>query len=306
MKHNIQKFKDKATELGFQSIGVSKATKLDAEAKRLEDWLNHNYHGEMSYMERYFDLRIDPKQLFPGTKSVIVLSINYYQEEITSETSVKIARYAYGEDYHHVLKAKAKILETWMKEEYGNIQFRAFVDSAPIMERVWAEKSGISWNGKNTLSIHPRQGSFFFLMCVLTDLEFDYTDPIKDYCGTCTRCIDACPTKAIHPNGYLLDASKCISYLTIELKNSIPAEFKDKMENWAFGCDICQEVCPWNRFATKTKEDQFEPKKELFKLSTKDWLEITDQTWNELSKNSPLKRSGKTGMQRNIKFLIDS
>ena len=192
-----------------------------------------------------------------------------------------------------------------MKSTYGEISFRAFVDSAPIMERVWAEKSGISWYGKNTLSIDPNKGSYFFLMCILTDLEFETTDPIRDYCGTCTRCIDACPTGAIHPKGYLLDASKCISYLTIELKNSIPEHFQGKMDNWAFGCDICQEVCPWNRFSKPTQESAFTPNKEILNLKSKEWLELSDQTWESISSKSALKRTGKKGMERNIRFLLN-
>jgi epoxyqueuosine reductase len=190
-----------------------------------------------------------------------------------------------------------------MKELYGDITIRAFVDSAPIMERVWAEKSGIGWNGKNTLTINPKKGSYFFLACILVDLEFEYSTPIKDYCGTCKKCIEACPTQAIHPDGYLLDASKCISYLTIELKNSIPEGFKDKMNGWAFGCDICQEVCPWNRFSKPTKVPEFQPNMDMLQLSKSDWLEINDETWKKISRNSPIKRTKREGMMKNIKFI---
>lgn len=302
MVNSLEDLKTEITRLGFQSIGVSKVRILDDEARKLESWLNQNYHGDMSYMERYFDLRIDPSKLMPGCKSVIVLSMNYYQED-QSQDKAKISRYAYGDDYHKVLKKKAKEIHNWMREKYGDIQFRAFVDSAPIMERVWAEKSGLSWNGKNTLSISPQIGSYYFLMCILTDLKFEETQAIKDYCGTCRKCIEACPTEAIHPEGYLLDASKCISYLTIELRKNIPEEFESKMSNWIFGCDICQEVCPWNRFAKVTQEKDFEARKEILSLEVEEWLEITDQKWKELSKNSALKRTGIEGIRRNVAFL---
>ncbi len=298
----IQELREEISRLGFQSMGVARTQALSKEAQQLEDWLSKGYHGEMSYMERYFDLRIDPEKLLPGTKSILVLSMNYYQSQ-RHNNEAKIARYAYGDDYHKVLKKKSKELNQWMKSKYGDIQFRAFVDSAPVMERVWAEKSGLAWSGKNTLSISPRIGSYYFLMCVFTDLEFELTDPIKDHCGTCRRCIDACPTEAISPNGYLLDASKCISYLTIELKNQIPEQFKGQMENWAFGCDICQEVCPWNRFSHNTDIQEFKSRENLLKLKVDDWINLIQEQWEELTYKSSIRRTGLEGMKRNVKFL---
>ncbi|MCC6816499.1 MAG: tRNA epoxyqueuosine(34) reductase QueG [Saprospiraceae bacterium] len=299
---SISDLREITNRLGFQSVGVSPVYQLDEEAKKLELWLSKDYQGEMSFLERYFDLRTDPRKLLPGCKSIIVLSMNYYQAQKHREDS-KISRYAYGQDYHKVLKKKAKEIHQWMIEKYGDILFRAFVDSAPIMERVWSEKAGISWNGKNTLSISPGNGSYFFLMCILTDLEVEKNNPIKDHCGTCTRCIDACPTEAIDKNGYLLDASKCISYLTIELKKNIPEEFKNKMENWIFGCDICQEVCPWNRFSKPTELNEFEAKNEILNLNIEDWISLEEEKWLEISKKSPLKRTGIAGIKRNALFI---
>ncbi len=305
MKYSQESLIKKAQELGFQSIGVSQCEELSDEARKLERWLNANNHGEMRYMEKYFDLRINPAKLHPGTRSVIVLSFNYsYEPPIQSD--VKIARYAYGEDYHLVLRQKVKSLEDWMRLQYGDISLRACIDSAPIMERIWAQKSGLGWNGKNTLNISPKNGSYYFLVCLLTDLEFEYNQPIRDHCGTCTRCIDACPTEAIHEDGYILDASKCISYLTIELKNNIPEEFKPKMHDWVFGCDICQEVCPWNRFAENHKEVEFMPNKKILDLSSMDWINLSDEEWKLISKRSPLKRTGKSGMQRNVRFVMNN
>ncbi|NOT37008.1 MAG: tRNA epoxyqueuosine(34) reductase QueG [Saprospiraceae bacterium] len=301
MFHSTVDLKAEILRLGFQSVGVSKAVALDKEAHQLEQWLNKNYHGDMSYMEHYFDLRIDPTRLMPGCKSVIVLTLNYYQDQQHSDNA-KISRYAYGSDYHKVLKNKAKKLHQWMMSKYGDIQFRAFVDSAPIMERVWAEKSGVSWSGKNTLSITPQIGSYFFLMCILTDLEFEYSAPIKDFCGTCKRCIEACPTNAIHQDGYLLDASKCISYLTIELRKNIADEFSDKMDNWLFGCDICQEVCPWNSFAKKTEEEEFNTR-DFIKRDLDYWLELEEESWNTISQKSAIKRTGFEGIKKNARFL---
>jgi epoxyqueuosine reductase len=255
-------------------------------------------------MERYFDLRIDPSKLMPGTKSIIVLGLNYFQEQLKkSEDHPNISVYAYGKDYHKVIRRKTKDIITWMKSQYGDISVRSFVDSGPVMERVWAEQAGISWSGKNTLSINPKTGSYFFISCIFTDLNFEYNDPIKDYCGTCRKCIDACPTEAFHSDGYILDASKCISYLTIELKNKIPVSFSGKMNDWIFGCDICQQVCPWNRFSKKTKETDFQEQNTITDLTYKDWLHLTEDSFNQLFKESPVKRTKLEGIHKNIRFI---
>lgn len=296
--------KEYARSLGFLHIGISKAQRLDEQAHRLESWLTKQYHADMTYMERYFDQRIDPQMMMPGTKSIITLSFNYFQKpDESTDPNPHIARYAYGKDYHIVLKDKSKQLITWMQLNYGDIAARAFVDSAPVMEREWAQRSGISWNGKNTLSIHPREGSYFFLVCIFVDLDFVVDAPIADHCGTCRRCIDACPTDALHADGYLLDASKCISYLTIENKNEIPSEFTGKMNDWIFGCDICQEVCPWNRFAKQTNEPEFTKNTNLLSLSIDDWKAMDDIHFNAIAKNSPIKRTKLSGMKRNAIFL---
>lgn len=290
--------------LGFERTGISAAKKLDREAKQLEAWLNKNYHGQMSYMERYFDFRIDPSKLLPGTKSIIVLSINYFQEGLKfPEGSAKVSRYAQGEDYHKVIKRKAKQIILWMKKNYGDITARAFVDSGPVLERIWAREAGIAWSGKNTLSINPKTGSYFFLCCILTDLEFECDSPIKDYCGSCRKCIDACPTGAFHEAGYLLDASKCISYLNIELKETIPIQFKNKMDNWIFGCDICQEVCPWNRFSKQTDLNEFDDHQQLRALNFDDWIEMTEDEFHKKFNNSALKRKGLQGIKNTIEFI---
>ncbi len=266
---------------GFDFCGISKAEFLEEEAPRLESWLKKGAHGKMSYMENHFDKRLDPTKLVPGAKSVVSLLYNYYPETDLAKTypnQSKIAKYAYGKDYHFVIKDKLKTLLLDLQKEIGEIQGRVFVDSAPVMERQWAEKSGLGWTGKNTLLITKNQGSFFFLAELIIDLELEADGPIKDYCGTCTRCVDACPTDAITP--YEVDASKCISYLTIELKEGIPEEFKGKMENWAFGCDICQDVCPWNRFSKPHQEEVFLPPKEL--------LELLNNNWQDLKRNFTL------------------
>jgi epoxyqueuosine reductase len=290
--------------LGFELVGFSKSKVLDKEAKHLEHWLNQNYHGEMTYMERYFDLRIDPSKLLAGTKTIIVLGLNYYQEQKKQiEEHPNISVYAYGEDYHKVIRKKTKDIIRWMKMAYGDINARSFVDSGPVMERVWAKEAGLTWSAKNTLSIHPKMGSYFFLSCILTDLEFEYDHPIKDYCGTCRKCIDACPTDAFHHEGYLLDASKCISYITIELKKEIPDEFEGKMNNWIFGCDICQVVCPWNRFSNKSSESKFYEKNGITDLKNEDWLNMNEDEFKTLFTDSPLKRTGLEGIKRNIRFV---
>jgi len=290
--------------LGFDFTGFARAERLEAEARRLEIWLNQGAHGKMSYMENHFDLRIDPTLLVPGAKTVICLAFNYATDQLPDDPdTLRISRYAYGEDYHQVVKTRLKALLQYMQEEIGDINGRCFVDSAPIMEREWAHRAGLGWNGRNTLTIHPKQGSYFFLAEIICDLPLLYDDPIKDYCGTCRRCIDACPTQAISPQGYFVDASKCISYLTIELREAIPEEFKDRMEGWVFGCDVCQEVCPWNRFSKRHEEPAFEPHPALLKMSRKEWVELTEETFGQIFKKSAVKRTKYPGLKRNIDFI---
>lgn len=296
--------KNEAISIGFEGIAFAKAEEMTEEARRLEAWLNKGYQGEMSYMENHFDKRIDPRKLVEGAKTVISLMFNYFPEQQQSDPkSPKLAKYAYGEDYHFVLKDKLKTLLQRLKDKIGDINGRCFVDSAPVLERDWAKRSGLGWIGKNTLLITPRKGSFFFLAELIVDVEFEYDAPIKDYCGSCRRCINACPTDAISENGYLMDASKCISYLTIELRNEIPKEFTDKMENWFFGCDICQDVCPWNRFSKAHKEPAFNPKEGLLEMKKSDWMEITEDVFINLFKNSALKRTKYERIVRNLNFL---
>lgn len=295
--------KTQAKRLGFLDCGIAKATFLDEEALRLEKWLQKDFQGEMQYMENHFDKRLDPRLLVDGAKSVISLSYNYFPSKVQQDDTYKIAKYAYGEDYHHVIKNKLFELLSLMRDEIGEINGRAFVDSAPVLERAWAEKAGLGWNGKHTLLIQKQQGSFFFLAELIIDLELEYDNPFTtNHCGTCTACIDACPTEAILPNNQL-DASKCISYLTIELKDNIPTQFKNQMEDWAFGCDICQDVCPWNRFSQSHKEPLFNPKENLLEMTKKDWQEITEETFKKVFKKSAVKRTKYSGLTRNIKFL---
>ena len=295
--------REEALRLGFEYTGISKAEQLDKEAKMLEQWLNKNYHGKMSYMANHFDKRIDPTKLVPGSKSVITLLYNYHNpEKQTDKTAPKISQYAYGKDYHHVIKYKLKSLLNFIQEEIGEVDGRCFVDSAPVMERTWAERSGTGWIGKNSLLINKQAGSYFFLAELIIDLELEYDSPIKDYCGTCTRCIDACPTDAIIGDK-IIDGSKCISYLTIELKEAMPTEFQGKMDNWVFGCDICQEVCPWNRFAKRHNEPAFEPHPDLLSMTKNDWEEITEEVFRKVFKKSAVKRTKYTGLKRNINFL---
>lgn len=290
-----------ARRLGFTFTGIAKAGFMEEEARHLEAWLKQGLHGKMQYMERYFDLRTDPRLLVEGAKSVVMLAYNYYTKEKQRDPEApKIAMYAYGEDYHTVVRNKLHELLQYIQLHIGEVNGRCFVDSGPVLERDWAKRSGVGWAGKNTLIIHPRQGSFFFLATLILDLELETDDPIRDHCGTCTRCIDACPTEAISPAGYLLDASKCISYLTIELREEIPAAFKGKMENWAFGCDICQDVCPWNRFSQPHTEPAFEPHPDLLDMTRKDWEEITEEVFKKLFKKSAVKRAKYAGIQRNI------
>ncbi len=296
--------KDKAFEMGFSFVGMAKAEFMEREAKHLEMWLNQNNHGQMQYMENYFDKRVDPTKLVEGSKSVISFVYNYFPENIQQDTTApKISRYAYGKDYHHVIKHKLKDLLAFINKEIGEVNGRCFVDSAPVLERDWAKRAGNGWVGKNTLLIHPKQGSYFFLAELILDLELEYDGPIKDHCGTCTKCIDACPTDAIAEDGYILDGSKCISYFTIELKEAIPSDYKGQFENWAFGCDICQEVCPWNRFSKPHTEPEFEPHPKLLEMSKRDWEEITHEVFNELFWKSAVKRTKYSGLKRNIEFL---
>jgi epoxyqueuosine reductase len=295
--------KQKANELGFFYCGFSKAGFLVDEAPKLERWLTEGQHGKMSYMENHFDKRLDPTKLVEGSNSVISLLLNYYPSESQTECAPKISKYAYGEDYHLVIKDKLKLLVESMKEEIGDIQGRVFVDSAPVMDKAWAKKAGLGWLGKNTNLIHPKEGSFFFIAEIISDLSFTQDPPMRDYCGTCTKCLDACPTNAL-ATPYQIDASRCISYLTIELKDQlIPQQFNESMENWMFGCDICQDVCPWNRFSKAHQEKRFNPDFELLNLNTNDWQALTSDHFEILFKNSAIKRTGFQGLKRNINFL---
>jgi epoxyqueuosine reductase len=296
--------KAKAIDLGFLGITMAKAEFMEEEARNLEQWLNQNYHGEMHYMSNHFDKRVDPTKLVPGSKTVISLMYNYFnEEELNEDSDYKIAMYAYGKDYHIVVKQKLEELFEYCKEIVGEIEGRCFVDSAPILERDWAKRSGLGWIGKNTLLINPKKGSFFFLGELVIDVELDYDQPIRDYCGTCKRCIVACPTEAISPEGYLLDSNKCISYLTIELKNEIPDEYKNQMENYIFGCDICQKVCPWNRFSTPHTETEFNPSGVLKNMGNSDWANLTQEVFSKVFSKSAVKRTKYSGLRRNIDFL---
>ncbi len=302
--HHTKLIRQLAGQHGFSYIGFARAERLDQEARRLETWLNMGYQGKMGYLENHFEKRIDPTKLVPGSKSVISLLYNYHSKRSQQDPAApKISTYAYGTDYHLVLKKKLKWLIADIREKIGNIEGRCFVDSAPVLERDWAKRSGLGWVGKHTLLIHPRAGSYFFLAELIVDLETVPDRPIKDHCGTCRRCIEACPTEAISPEGYLLDGSKCISYLTIELKDQIPTEFGGKMENWMFGCDICQQVCPWNRFAQEHNEPEFEPSNELLAKPKSDWIELTEEVFNRLFAKSAVKRTKYSGLKRNIAFL---
>ncbi|MEM8582866.1 MAG: tRNA epoxyqueuosine(34) reductase QueG [Bacteroidota bacterium] len=294
-----------AYELGFAHVGVAKAERLDSEAYRLEEWLNKGYHGQMGWMENHFDKRVDPTLLVPGAKTVVSLLYNYCPEDdAPSKGSPKISRYAYGADYHFVIKAKLRELMSLWSEELGQeIQGRVFVDSAPVMEREWARRAGNGWIGKNTLLITPKAGSYFFLSELIIDLDLEADEPIKDLCGNCTRCIDACPTEAIDSDGYLVDGSKCISYLTIELKESIPDEFAGRMDDWAFGCDVCQEVCPWNRRSRPHAEPAFSPHENLLDMSESEWYEMTEEVFRKVFKKSAVKRTKYSGLKRNLRFL---
>lgn len=294
--------RDEAKRLGFTFVGVSKAGFLASEANRLEEWLRKGMHGQMAYMENHFDMRLDPTKLVPGAKSVVSLMYNYYSEaKQVDPTAPKLSMYAYGKDYHFVVKDKLKSLLQYLQQEIGDINGRVFVDSAPVMERAWAAKSGLGWIGKNSLLLSKKAGSYFFLAELIIDLELEYDPPTTDHCGTCTACMDACPTDAITP--YVVDGSKCISYFTIELKEAIPTEMAGKFNNWAFGCDICQQVCPWNRFAQPNNEPLFAPQQEMLDMSQQDWEEITEEVFKKLFKDTPLQRTKYQGLKRNIDFL---
>jgi epoxyqueuosine reductase len=294
--------KQEAQRLGFLSCGISKAAFLEEEAPRLEHWLNNQMHGQMSYMENHFDKRLDPTLLVEEAKSVISLLLNYYPAEFQNPDSYQISKYAYGQDYHFVIKEKLKELLHCIQTEIGAVHGRAFVDSAPVLDKAWAAKSGLGWMGKNTNLITKKVGSFYFIAELIIDLELEYDLPTTDHCGSCTACIDSCPTQAIVAP-YVVDGSKCISYFTIELKENIPFEMKGKFDDWAFGCDVCQDVCPWNTFSKPHNEPLFNPNPEILSYSKKDWEEITEETFQVIFKNSAIKRTKYEGLKRNIRFL---
>ena len=306
MFNNKEKYskliKAEAKRLGFLSCGISKAAFLEEEAPRLESWLNKNHHGEMKYMENHFDKRLNPTLFVDDAKSVISLLLNYYPSEIQNTDSYKISKYAYGQDYHFVIKEKLQELLQTIQTEIGEVSGRAFVDSAPVLDKAWAAKSGLGWIGKNSNLLTQQVGSFYFIAELIVDLNLEYDYATTDHCGTCTACIDACPTEAI-VSPYVVDGSKCISYFTIELKENIPQEMKGKMDDWIFGCDVCQDVCPWNRFSKSHNEPLFNPNPELLSMTKKDWEEITEDTFKKVFKNSAVKRTKLDGLKRNIKFL---
>lgn len=306
MINNKEKYsqiiKAESKRLGFLSCGISKAGFLDEEAPRLESWLNNQMNGQMSYMENYFDKRLNPTLLVDGAKSVISLLLNYYPSEIQNENSYKISKYAYGQDYHHVIKEKLKELLQFIQIEIGEVSGRAFVDSAPVLDKAWGAKSGLGWVGKNSNLITQKVGSFYFIAELIIDLELEYDSPTTDHCGSCTACLDACPTEAIVAP-YVVDGSKCISYFTIELKDNLPQEMKGKFDNWMFGCDVCQDVCPWNRFSKPHNEPLFQTNSDILNFSKSDWEEITIDTFQKVFKNSAVKRTKYDGLLRNINFL---
>ncbi|MBK7971222.1 MAG: tRNA epoxyqueuosine(34) reductase QueG [Bacteroidetes bacterium] len=295
--------KSEAKRLGFSHTGISSACFLEQEAPRLEKWLKNNMHGNMSYMERNFDKRLDPRLLVDGAKSVVSFVLNYFPEakQIDPEAP-KISRYAYGKDYHQVIKEKLFQLLNFIRENIGEVNGRAFVDSAPVLDKAWAQKSGLGWIGKNSNLINPKNGSYFFIAELILDIELEPDLPITDYCGTCTKCIDACPTQAII-KPYVVDGSKCISYFTIELKDAFPESLKNNFDDWVFGCDVCQEVCPWNRFSKPTQEPAFHPREGLLEMSKSDWHEITEDVFNKVFKDSAVQRTGFEGLKRNLEFL---
>lgn len=299
----VQFIKREAKALGFLSCGIAKAGFLEEEAPKLEEWLRQGRHGQMKYMENHFDKRLNPTLLVPGAKSVITLLFNYYSEEKQQDASApKISQYAYGEDYHHVIKQKLRQLLEHLRDNIGAIEGRVFVDSAPVMDKAWAQKAGLGWVGKNTNLIAKSTGSFFFIAEIISDLDLPADLPVADHCGSCTACIDACPTDALTAP-YEIDGSKCISYATIELKEAIPTHFQGKMDGWMFGCDVCQDVCPWNRFARPSDEPAFRPSAELLEMNQRDWEELTEETFRRVFKKSAVKRTKFQGIQRNIRFL---
>jgi epoxyqueuosine reductase len=304
LRNHTELVKQLAARLGFDHCGIARAGRLDEDARRLEQWLNKGMHGTMQYMENYFDLRIDPTRLVPGAQSVITLLLNYYPAQQQAEEVPKISKYAYGNDYHEVIRSKLNLFLAQLKQQVGEVHGRGFVDSAPVLERSWAQKAGMGWVGKNGNLINKKCGSYFFIATLITDLPLEYDAPfVKDYCGTCTRCIDQCPTEAILP-GKVVDGSKCISYFTIELKEAlIPGAMKNKFDNWMFGCDVCQDVCPWNRFSSATGETQFTPLPEILNFTRNEWEELTEESFKQIFKYSPLKRSKFEGIKRNLKFL---
>jgi epoxyqueuosine reductase len=291
-----------AKELGFEKVGISRAAYLSEEADRLADWLKNGMHGEMKYMENWFDLRLDPAKLVPGARSVVSFLYNYYPSAFQREDAPRLSKYAYGKDYHFVIKHKLRQLLDRIHEEIGEVNGRAFVDSGPVLERPWAARGGLGWIGKHSLLINQDRGSFFFLAELILDLDLEPDVPVADRCGTCTRCMDACPTDAI-VRPYLLDGSKCISYFTIELKSELPQEYAGKFEDWMFGCDICQDVCPWNRFSVAHMEPEFEPHEKLLRFSRKEWMEITEDVFAEIFRKSAVKRTKFAGLKRNLEFL---
>ena len=296
--------KQTALSVGFDFCGIARAERLDTDARRLERWLRSGMHGSMKYMENYFDMRIDPQKLVPGAKSVITLLLNYFPSQKQNAQAPKISKYAYGKDYHEVIKNKLKVFLQTLRQEIGEIHGRGFVDSAPVLERTWAEKSGLGWIGKNGNLITKRSGSFFFIATLITDLELEFDDPFaRDYCGSCTKCIDACPTNAILPEK-IVDGSKCISYFTIELKEMIiPSEMQKRFDDWMFGCDVCQDVCPWNRFSRPTTEMEFAPIHEVLNFSLHDWQDLTEESFRKIFKDSPIKRAKYAGIKRNLELL---
>lgn len=304
MQERSRLIKSLAKQQGFDACGIAKALPLDEDARRLEKWLRNGHHGSMQYMERNFDLRVDPTRLVPGARSVITLLCNYYPVTTAHNPEAKVSKYAYGKDYHEVIRAKLKSLLQQIEGSIGKIAGRGFVDSAPVLERSWAQRSGLGWIGKNGNLIHKQKGSFLFIATLITDLELEPDAPFStDHCGTCTRCIDACPTQAILP-GPTIAGEKCISYFTIELKEKlIPEQMKGTFDNWLFGCDTCQDVCPWNRFSQPTKEISFQPIPGLLNLSSRDWEEMTEEVFKEMFSDSPLKRTGWEGIKRNLRFI---
>ena len=300
--HYTSIIKAEAKRLGFLSCGISKAAFLEEEAPRLEQWLNKNMHGEMRYMENHFDKRLDPTKLVDDAKSVVSLLLNYYPSELQNEESYKLSKYAYGTDYHFVIKDKLKALLNTINEKIGEVHGRAFVDSAPVLDKAWAAKSGLGWIGKHSNLLTQQVGSYYFIAELIIDIELDYDTPTTDHCGTCTACIDACPTEAI-VEPYVVDGSKCISYFTIELKDNLPVNYKGQFEDWMFGCDVCQDVCPWNRFSKPHQEPLFNPHPDLLLMTKTDWEDITEEVFKTIFKKSAVKRTKFEGFKRNIRFL---